>query len=245
MYGWRGRLGIMVPSVNTVMEPEVNRMAPEGVSVHAARLRAEGAFSTETLLAMAAHTEKAAEELAHAADVLAYGCTSGSFVQGRGWDEELVARIERVTQKPATATSTAIVRALRTLKLQTIAVATPYTREVNQRLAAFFEQHGFEVIAVKGVEVAVRGGQGVYPPTTAYRLAKEVDDPRADGILISCTNFRTIEVIEPLEADLGKPVVTSNQATFWDLLRLARVRDRVPGYGMLLRHEGRLAPVSS
>jgi maleate isomerase len=154
MYGWRSRLGIMVPSVNTVMEPELNRLAPEGVSVHAARLRADGAFAPDTLLAMAEHTERAAEELAHAADVLAYACTSGSFVQGRGWDEDLVARIERVTRKPATTTSTAIVRALTALGLHTIAVATPYTLEVNERLAAFFEQHGFAVLGVKGLGVA-------------------------------------------------------------------------------------------
>lgn len=237
MYGWRARLGIMVPSVNTVMEPELGRLAPEGVSVHAARLKAEGVFGPESLIAMAAYTEKAAEELGPAVNAIAYGCTSGSFVKGPGWDEELVARIERVAQKPATTTSTAVVRALRALGLRAIAVATPYTREVNDRLADFLGRQGFEVLAVKGLEVTVRGGQGIYPPSTAYRLAREVDDPRAEGILISCTNFRTIEIIERLEADLGKPVVTSNQATFWDLLGLCRISDRIPGHGQLLAQE--------
>lgn len=237
MYGWRARLGIMVPSVNTVMEPELSHMAPEGVSVHAARLLAAGAFGPDSLIAMAAYTEKAAEELGHTVDAIAYGCTSGSFVKGAGWDEELVARIERVTQKPATTTSTAVVRALRALGLRTIAVATPYTREVNDCLADFFQQQDFGVLTVRGLEVTARGGQGVFFPSTAYRLAKEVDDPKADGILISCTNFRTIEIIELLEADLGKPVVTSNQATFWELLRLTRVSAEVPGYGLLLRQE--------
>lgn len=237
MYGWRARLGIMVPSVNTVMEPELNRLAPDGVSIHASRLRAEGVFSSESLVAMAAHTEGAAEDLVRAVDALAYGCTSGSFVGGPAWDAELRERIARVTGKPVTTTSTAVVRGLRALGLRTLAVATPYTREVNDRLAGFLEQEGFEVAEMKGLEVAVRGGQGVYHPSAAYRLAREVDVPRADGILISCTNFRTVEIIEPLEADLGKPVVTSNQATLWDLLRLCGIGDRVPGGGALMRQE--------
>lgn len=237
MYGWRAKLGIMIPSVNTVMEPEFVRMAPEGVSVHASRLKAEGVFGSDTLIAMAAHSEDAAEVLGHAADALAYGCTSGSFVQGPGWDKELLARIERVTRKPVTTTSTAVTRAMHALGLRTIAVATPYTREVNDRLASYFEQQGFEVLGVRGLDVTVRGGQAVYAPTTAYQLARDVDDARADGILISCTNFRTIEIIDALEADLGKPVVTSNQATFWDLLRLCRISDRIPGYGRLLAEE--------
>lgn len=242
MYGWRARLGIMVPSVNSVMEPEFNQMAPAGVKVYAARLKAEGEFNPQSLVDMAQYTEKAAAELMQVADAIAYGCTSGSFVQGPGWDEALIKRIQTIASKPATTTSTALLRALRSLQLRRISIATPYTREVNERMAHFFQSQGYEVLAIKGLEVTVRGGQGVFPPATAYRLAKEVDDASAEGVVISCTNFRTVEIIETLEKDLRKPVVTSNQATFWDLLRLCRISDQVPGYGLLLRQERRLSP---
>jgi maleate isomerase len=126
MYGWRAKLGILVPSVNTVMEPELNRLAPDGVSIHAARLKLIGEFTPENLIQMTKETKHAAKELKGVVDIIAYGCTSGSFVKGVNWDTEIIAQITKAANIPATTTSTAVVKALKKMNLKRIAMATPY-----------------------------------------------------------------------------------------------------------------------
>src|SRR3989304_9537511 len=97
MYGWRGRIGVIVPSLNVPIEPEFNAMAPEGVSIHATRVLLEKG-TAEALRDMAGETERAAQLLATAGvDIIAYACTTGSLVGGPGWDQELIKRIESKT----------------------------------------------------------------------------------------------------------------------------------------------------
>lgn len=235
MYGWRARLGIMIPSTNYTMEPELNRNILEGISLHFARLKTGGAFDVHSLVAMADQTVKCAEELKTVSDVMAYACTSSSFVMGRGWDENIIARIKSVTDKPVTTTSTSLLNALQTFQVKKISLATPYTEEVNERQRDFFNANGFEVVKMKGLGIDQHGGQGIFYPQRAYMLAKDVDDPRAELVLISCTNFRTFEIIDALEKDIKKPVLTSNQATLWKLLRLVGIYEKIDSLGSLLR----------
>lgn len=233
MYGWRGRLGLILPSVNTVMEPEFNSVLPEGITCYISRVIVQGKYNLSTLVEMAEGIERAAEELKAVADVIGYGCTSGSFAKGTGWDQELIERIKKTSGHPATTASTSLVKALKTLKIEKLALATPYTQEVNERQKEFFENEGFDVVNMKGLDVREHGGQGIYYPSDSFRLAKEVVTPNSDAILISCTNFRTFEIIEPLENDLGIPVVTSNQATLWALLRMLNIQNVINGLGRL------------
>jgi hypothetical protein len=125
MYGWRARIGLLIPSVNTTMEPEFNRMAPEGVSVHAMRLGLSG-FTPEDLIAMGKEAGRAAKMVLDVGpEVIVFGCTSGSFVKGVGHDQELVKEIESATGRPAIATSQAVLEALHYLNMKSVAVATP------------------------------------------------------------------------------------------------------------------------
>ncbi|NIM44594.1 MAG: maleate cis-trans isomerase [Nitrososphaeria archaeon] len=233
--GWRAKLGILVPSVNYVMEPEFNMMAPEGVSIHTARMKKSRVHNAETLVLMAEEAEREAELLGHVADVIGFGCTSGSFVKGREWGEELTKRIEEAAGVPATTTSVAMCEALREVDIRKLSLATPYPDETNRLEKRFLEENGFEVLSMKGLGCEVSGPQGEYPPQVAYQLGKEVDVDEADGVFISCTNFRSVEIIEGLERDLCKPVVSSNSATMWKLLKMAAVRGAIDGYGELLR----------
>ena len=98
-------------------------------------------------------------------------------------------------------------------------------------LTAFLRYSGFNVVAEKGLSTDCPAFLG---PEHAYRLVKEVDRNEAELLLISCTNFRSLEVIETLEKELGKPVVASNTATMWKLLQMAGVKAKVPGAGRLL-----------
>ena len=233
MYGWRLRIGLIVPSSNTTMESEFHAMRPEGVSVHTARMRLVEA-TPEELRRMAEDAQRAAELLATAdVDVIIYGCTTGSLVGGVEWEEELRERIEGETGVETLTTAGAVVEALRALGVKRVCVATPYIRELDELEARFLGEQGFEVLAIRGLGLRRNTEIGGLPPWTAYRLAREAYREEADGVFISCTNFRTIEVIEPLERELGKPVVTSNQASMWAALRLRRLP--LEGYGRLLR----------
>jgi len=237
VYGWRARIGLIVPSSNTTMEPEFWRMAPEGVSVHTSRVRLSE-VTPEALRLMASEAARAAEELATAdVNVIVYGCTSGSLLEGVEWEERLRREIRERAGVEAITTAQAVVEALRALGVRRVAVATPYIDEINSRERSFLERSGFSVVRIRGLGIVRNTDIGRQPPWVAYRLAKEVAREAgrsADGVFISCTNFRTIEVIELLEAELQLPVVSSNTASMWLALRTLGIRDRL-SYGRLLR----------
>ena len=235
MYGWRGKIGLLVPSANTVAEPEMNRAVPEGVSCFAARIRNTSTDYDDTL-AMLKHIERAADELASAhVDVIAFTCTSGSFVKGGTGEDELKERIERTSHIPSVTTSGAVVLALKNLEAKRLVVATPYPDEINRLEKLYLEENGFEVLTIKGLEIRDAFLIGCEMPDNTYRFVKGMDDSSADAIFISCTNFPTMDIIKRLEKDCKKPVVTSNQATFWAALRKIGCGDSISGFGRLLK----------
>lgn len=235
-YGWRARIGLIVPSLNVTMEPEMARLVPAGVSVHAARVMTRGKMTPDSYREMAAEVERAAELLETAdVDIVAYACTSGSIVED---EEPILERIRQIAKAPAVATAPAVVEALRALKVLSVAVATPYVEFVNEAERKYLEVRGFTVTALKGLHLGKtpedRRGIGKQPAEVAFRLAREVDSPEAQGLFISCTNLATLGIIQLLEREAGKPVVTSVQATAWALLRALNIRDRMAGFGTLL-----------
>ncbi|ALM83537.1 aspartate/glutamate racemase family protein [Bordetella sp. N] len=243
-YGWRAKIGLIVPSTNTINEPEFYRMAPEGVTVHSGRAINAGPATQENYDRMARGVIEAAELIKTAeVDVVAYGCTSGSIVCSL--DELCDGMSERVGA-PAIATAGAVVAALRALGVKRVAVGTPYIEFVNTREREFLEQYGFEVVSIDGLDLGhtqeERRDIGRVPPQVAYQLARDIDRPEADAIFLSCTNLATIDMIQRIEDELGKPVVTSNQATLWGCLRLLGLPDAIQGYGKLLSEQ--LAPIT-
>lgn len=231
MVDWKYQLGLIVPSWNTTMEYECCRMAPAGVSIHSSRI-AHTDDSDESNLHMVEVAPAAAELLAHAkVNAICFGCTGASFIK-TGIDQEIIQEIETVTKTPTTTSSTAITEALSYLKIKSVAIASPYPEITNDRLTKFLMHSGFEVVSQKGLNVEC---PAFLPPENAYRVAVDANSEKADGILISCTNFRTLEVIRQLEKDLGKPVISSNTASMWKLLQLAGVKEKVSGAGHLFQ----------
>ena len=232
-YGWRLRLGMLLPSSNRVAEPELPAMLPEGVAVHTTRLRLVGGKRDE-LLAMTEKVEEAAELVAHAGvDLIAFHCTAVSTfdVQMEG---TLKQRIIAATGKPAITTSEALVAAFQALNARRIVLLSPYPKDVNQREVAFFAHHQVSVLHEVGLDL--QGGGAAYSdvePAAWYRLAMANRRSDADAYFLSCTTIRATPVIGVLERDLGKPVVTSNQAMAWHALRTGGVRDNVAGFGAL------------
>lgn len=228
------KIGIIVVSVNTILEPELSRAVPEGVELHFTRARLRSEDPAE-LKRMEDEGPAAAELLADAGmDVIVFACTAASLYRGPGQDREIVDRIEARTGIRAVATSGAVLRAFEALGMRKIGLGSPYSDRMNQMEETFFRGSGVDVLRMKGL--GCKGGEMALVPTDEVRrTAQAVNSPDADGIFLSCTNWRTLGILESLERDLGKPVTSSNQASLWAALRMAGVKDPVPGFGRLLR----------
>lgn len=232
-YGRRLRIGLLVPSSNTTMEPEFNRMVPRDISIHTARMRLEE-VTPEELVKMAVEAESAASLLATAdVDVLVYGCTTGSLIGGTEWEERLVSSIEEESGIPTLSTSRAVVDALKAVGGRSVAVATPYTDDLNRLEYAFLESSGIEVTTIQGLGLVSNLEIGRTEGVVVEDLVREVAEG-ADILFISCTNLPTISLIEKLENELRKPIITSNQASLWAALRGSEVAE-ISGYGVLLK----------
>ena len=235
MYGKLGRIGLLVPSANTVVEPDCVRMAPEGFNIYAARMRNATADAAGTC-SMLEHVERAADELGSMhADVVAFACTSGSFLQGVDGETELRRRIEAAAGTKTVTTSGAVVEALHKLGVKRLSIATPYPEEVNEGERAFFEDHGLEVLRIAGMGIIDAFSIAKADKETTWDLAKSVLTSESEGLFISCTNLPAIDLIAPLEEESGIPVVTSNQATFWGVLRALDYNEPIHGFGSLMR----------
>jgi maleate isomerase len=196
-------LGLIVPSSNTVMEEELSRY----VIVHSTRIALK-TVDEVSLKNMNTEVEKAVQLLTDCNPaVIVYGCTSGSFIED-------IKKSFAATTIPVIATSEAVINALNALHAETVSVGTPYTDAINQKEKAFLESHGFSVPDIKGLNLTDNTEIG--KQETAYELAKSLK--KADAIFISCTNFRTFDVIQNLEDGLGIPVISSNSASLWGAL---------------------------
>jgi maleate isomerase len=235
-FGWRLRIGMLLPSSNQVAEPEIPAMLPEGVSIHTTRLKLASGGRDE-LLAMTEKVEEGAGLLADAgADLIVFHCTAVSTFDPM-MEVNLKHRIEAATGKPATATSEALTAAFRALEARRIVLVSPYGKAVNEREVAYFAHQGITVLSETGLDLKGGNAFAAVEPGRWYRLAVANRHQDADAYFLSCTTIRSTPVITALERDLAKPVVTSNQAMVWHALRLGGVRDQLAGFGTLFaRH---------
>jgi maleate isomerase len=231
-YGGRARIGMLIPSANFIVEPQVRAMLPAGVTVHFTRLPLRGS-STPELLAMVENVESAAALLADAdVELIAFNCTAVSTFSSQ-LEAEISHRIETSTRTPAVTTGQALIAALNALGARKVMLLTPYTPEINARESAFLQEAGVEVVVEAGLGMNTPAEMAALPPGIWLDLARRHHTSQADAILISCTAVRSADIISVLEKESGRPVVTSNQALVWHALRLRNVRDAVDGFRRL------------
>ena len=225
MYGWRARLGRINPSPETVGDEEWRQLCPEGTTVVSTRMFIE-AVDRVGLTNMVKNVERAAKELATARpNVILMAGTAGAFTGGPGFDQQLVNRIEDASGVPATTTMTAVLAALDALNIEKVGVATSYIKTVDNDLAQVLRASGREVIKMSGMGILKSIDMGDISPETVYRFAREnlAQATGAEGFLLSCGNWRTLESIKPLEDEFGIPVITSNQTGIWQALQMAGI----------------------
>jgi maleate isomerase len=234
--GWRARIGLIYMASSIVMEPEFAAMAPAGVSIHTARMTLPLASQQGlTTMMRRGPLEDAAALLAEAPlSCAVFGGTSASFLEGRGFDDTVAARMRAVMGSlPVTTASTAGLLALRSFGARRISFVGPYIPEVTERGRRFFEGNGLDVLSADGMGIAADHEIGAVPLERVYAFARQCVHPDAEALFISCTNLRTIGAIAALEQDLGIPVVTAIQSSFWHALALAGVGERPAGFGRL------------
>ena len=242
MFGWRGRIGVLLPPGNPTVEPELSAMVPAGVTLHFGRLETppsvgkagEHAGMEERVRAYReglAGPTAALSQVRPAVMLLAH--TASSYALGYGNEQALVDRIASLAGAPALLAAQAVLAALRHLGVKRLALGTPYPESISRQGKAYWEAAGFEIAGYHRLENVT----DIYAENEerAYELACRADAPEADAVLLSGTGLPTVAVLETLERDLGKPVLSSNQASLWRALRMARVRESIAGFGRLLR----------
>lgn len=245
MYGWRARLGIIYGVGFT--DHEFHQCAPDGVSVHITRATTPGKSMFE--LPPEIRTEDAfVKEVAARANDLAkmrpaailWGSTSGSFAapdggSGRDWDSRLKAAMKAATGIVSTTTSSSVVAGLAALGARRVAIASPYKPDAEARFARYLGEHGITVVKSRGLACEDVWDIAQLGPEVAYRTALEADHPEAEAIVVGETSFRTIEVLDRIEADTGKPVVSASIVSMWHALRLAGIRESQLRLGRLFK----------
>jgi maleate cis-trans isomerase len=232
-FGSRLRLGMIVPSVNTEAEPQIEAMLPDGVTLHTTRLRMD-----ETApLSMMERIEEGASLLADAGvGRILFNCTAVT-THDPEMAERIRGRIVAATGLPVSTTGEAVAAALIALGARKVVMLTPYVAAVNAREGAFLRHHGITVLSDYAAGLTYAKDFRAITPEAWIGLTMERRDAAADGYFLSCAQIRVAEIIAPLERDLGRPVVTSNQAALWQSLRASGIADRVEGFGALFaRH---------
>jgi maleate isomerase len=235
------RIGLLLPSSNSVQEGDFWRVLPQGFSLHVARMGLS-TVEADSTLRIVREIEAESKKLADAdVDVIVFAATAPSSRNGIGYDRELIKRISAASGKPATTASTALLDALQTLGAKSIVLAAPWSEAINRTAAAFIEANGFRVLAQEALGLVRNLEVGLLDPQTAYDAGRRIDQPEADAVMLACGNWSTFAAIERLEHDLGKPVLTTNQVSLWHALKMLGSAP-LGGLGVLLREHLDAAP---
>ncbi|WP_405537260.1 decarboxylase [Streptomyces sp. NBC_00075] len=196
----------------------------------------EDAHRVDALLEMGSPDRLAAgvEELRLCgAEAVVWACTSGSFVYGWEGAHDQVRDLARAAGMPASSTSFAFVHAVRELGVRRVAIGATYPADVAELFAEFLGAAGVEVTGVRGAGIVTAAEVGEWTEEDVRALAQESDAPEAEALLLPDTALHTVSHIEKLESQLEKPVLTANQVTVWEALRLTTRKVNAPSLGTL------------
>jgi maleate isomerase len=229
------RFGLLTPSSNTTQEPEFSAALPPSVSLHTGRV-AYRDITPEEQDRCVLELESECRKLADAeVGAIVFAATAPTLAKGKGYDRELIKRMEVASGRPATTAATAFLDALGALGVERIAIGAPWSKTMDKPMVAFMQANGFDVVhsEVEGFVSGVALGRA--DPETAYALGLRSDRPQAQAVIMPGGNWGAMAVVERLENELGKPVLCNNAVSLWAGLRLLGLTRGIPGYGVLLR----------
>ncbi len=229
------RFGLLTPSSNSVQEPEFSAVLPPEVSLHTGRVTYRD-ITPEEQMRCVLELEAESRKLADAeVDGIVFAATAPTLAKGKGYDRELIKRMEDASGRPATTAATAFVEALDRLGAKKIAIGAPWSKTMDKPMVEFMQASGFQVINSEVVGFVHSIELGRSAPEAAYELGRRVDRPDADAIIMPGGNWPCLSIVDRLEEDVGKPVISNNTVSIWAGLRLMKRYGSIPGYGRLLR----------
>jgi maleate isomerase len=208
------RIGLIVPSSNTVAEVDFYRQLPASATLHTARMYLEDVTAEAETTMLDEHLPRAVADIATTQpDVVVFACTSAGALRGNAAEEALIASIARQTGAPTVSVAAAVRSAIDSRRARRIGVITPYVTSLNDKIRASLEEDGLEVAAIHGLGIVDNHEIGAVEPERIIGFACDCFEPSAvDLLFVSCTNFRAVEARPRIEELLYVPVVTSNQA---------------------------------
>lgn len=218
-----GRVGLMALATDLNIEDDLRRLLPASIKMFTSRIANSNPITIASLRRTAKNIIRTAHTILpdEGVDILIYGCTSGAIILGNDMIAELVAHADPRARciNPADSAEAA----LNALSAHRISILTPYERPVNDQIAQHFVRRGFDVINIAGFGLTTDFKMSCVPPDAIVEAALSTCHQDADALFISCTSLRAAVVVNELEAKLGRPVITSNQALAWHVRQILRV----------------------
>jgi maleate isomerase len=238
MKGWRARIGFLVPPGNPTVEPEMAELTPPGVSLHFTRMSAEGPAGTHT--GQEERNRSQVESIPACVrllsmvgpSVIVLAHTATSYTLGEDREAALVTEMEAISNARFITAFGSVLAALKVLGVRRIAYATPYSAEMTSQGKQHIETCGIDVVSFGHLSHV----RNIYEENSerAYAIARQVDRPEAEAIFLSGVGMPTLDALQTLEDDTGKPVISAASAMMWNALRTAGIRHKIPGFGRLL-----------
>ena len=215
----------MVPMNNTTMEAELPAWLPEGSVCVTQRIpRGKGTLTPDDLPEYVAQAMKLGGRYkSEDVDLVVYGCTAAGFMMGPSRDAQIAAELERITGKRVVTTASAMTEVLRHIAARNIAIVTPYSDMVNERLRKFVEDCGIAVGVLASFRTNNVDELAAITPGEIAKLARATMPASCDAMFIACSQLPTREILAGLERDFGRPVWSSIRATAWQAMRESTV----------------------
>ncbi len=240
--GWRKLLGVIAPSTNTTVQPDMERMRPEGITNHFSRIYVEDplALSNEDFIAgttaIAENTMDAVRSVMTCRpDYLVLGMSAITFYGGLQGSVDFKQKVEAVAGVGASTGAESIAAALKAYGgIKTVSFVSPYYPVANAEVRRFLEESGFSVVRDTPLQCQRWTDIAKVTPDRLRDVIAELDGPEVDAIVQVGTNLSMVSLAAEYEAKLNKPVIAINTATYWHALRACGIEDKVPGLGRLL-----------
>ncbi len=236
------KIGVLVPYTNTNLEPDMEMLRPPNTTVHFQRM---GGYDVDEIPGSEQMAGLGASDISHdlrmiagvRPDIVLYGCTSATLTHGPAFDADLARQIKAQSGAQSLTAAGSLIAGIKTLGATKVGFSSPYVGEINTQAVEFLSQNGIETVRCADIGRELGNyGQGELTPDEVFDLACQADHPDAQAIVLSCTDMRAVEVIDRLEAHLGKPVVTSNQAMVFCMIQMLKLGRDAALPGRLFDH---------
>ena len=230
------RIGVITLSTDFTIEQDFRKICHNlPLDIFFNRIPFINPLTHENYLRMADHIPEISKQIlpGQKIDVIAYGCTSGTIAIG----EDIISNQVHKTKPEATVTTpiTAALKAFNTLNLKNIAVLTPYPKEVNLTVYNYLKENNLEIDSFNSFNLNYDSEIAQVSLDSLMDQISKINLSQVDGLFVSCTALKIVDIIDKVENELNTKVISSNQAIIWDCLRILKIDNDIIGYGNLFK----------